>query len=294
MAVLTGGVKRIGILLFPGVEELDAVGPWEILSCWTKYFPGDGFEVFTFSADGEPVECAKGMTISPQHDFGAAPGREVLVYPGGRGARALVEEPGHLAWVREQRVTTPLIASVCTGSLVLAAAGLLAGRPATTHGVQWTGSRRWIRRSRSVRVIDTSMTVTSSPPQGFPLASTWLCVSSSGWPGRDGRARSGGSSSTTRNLPPTRNGVRPTMMQTPVDAERRPNAAIQPPPVGTGLNHKKPRLPWAGICPRGEAPDHVGSRFETTPPQSHTPRSADGATLYGTLSRCAGKSSLPG
>ncbi|MGV9818272.1 DJ-1/PfpI family protein [Nocardia xishanensis] len=130
---MTGGVKRIGILLFPGVEELDAVGPWEILSCWTKYFPGDGFEVFTFSADGEPVECAKGMTISPQHDFGAAPGREVLVYPGGRGARALVEEPGHLAWVREQRVTTPLIASVCTGSLVLAAAGLLAGRPATTH-----------------------------------------------------------------------------------------------------------------------------------------------------------------
>ncbi|WP_431958052.1 DJ-1/PfpI family protein [Nocardia lijiangensis] len=126
-------MKRIGILLFPGVEELDAVGPWEILSCWTEYFPGDGFEVFTFSADGEPVECAKGMTIGPQYSLDVAPHRDVLVYPGGRGTRLLLRDPDHLAWVRAQRGTTPLIASVCTGALVLAAAGLLAGRPATTH-----------------------------------------------------------------------------------------------------------------------------------------------------------------
>ncbi|MFD3593432.1 DJ-1/PfpI family protein [Nocardia sp. NPDC058640] len=130
---MTDRKKRIGILLFPGVEELDVVGPWEILSCWTQFFPGDGFEVFTFSFDGEPVDCAKGMTISPQHRLDHAPARDVLIYPGGRGTRSLIIDSDHLAWVRAERETTPLIASVCTGSLVLAAAGLLAGRPATTH-----------------------------------------------------------------------------------------------------------------------------------------------------------------
>ncbi|TQM32364.1 DJ-1/PfpI family protein [Nocardia bhagyanarayanae] len=130
---MTERLKRIGILLFPGVEELDAIGPWEILSCWTEYFPGDGYEVFTFTDRGDSVECAKGMTIIPHHSLAAAPARDVLVYPGGRGTRPMMQDSDHLAWVRAQRATTPLIASVCTGALVLAAAGLLAGRPATTH-----------------------------------------------------------------------------------------------------------------------------------------------------------------
>ncbi|MGV9676601.1 hypothetical protein ACWDSJ_15090 [Nocardia sp. NPDC003482] len=57
--------KRIGILLFPGVEELDAIGPWEILASWAEYYPGDDVKVFTFATTAEPVECAKGMTITP-------------------------------------------------------------------------------------------------------------------------------------------------------------------------------------------------------------------------------------
>jgi transcriptional regulator GlxA family with amidase domain len=62
-----------------------------------------------------------------------APPLDVLLYPGGRGTRARLADPAQLAWVREQRSTVPLLTSVCTGSLVYAAAGLLRGRPATTH-----------------------------------------------------------------------------------------------------------------------------------------------------------------
>ncbi|MEV0186211.1 DJ-1/PfpI family protein [Streptomyces sp. NPDC050625] len=62
--VADDSVRRIGIFLFPGVEELDAVGPWEVLSFWTRRFPEDGWEVFCFSPDGGPVVCAKGLTVA--------------------------------------------------------------------------------------------------------------------------------------------------------------------------------------------------------------------------------------
>lgn len=126
-------LKTIGILLFDDVEELDAVGPWEVLSYWTRRSPEDGYRVVTFSESGGPVTCAKGLTISPQHSDTDVPDLDVLVYPGGRGTRRHLEEPAQLDWVRAQRERVPLMASVCTGSLVYAAAGLLHGRPATTH-----------------------------------------------------------------------------------------------------------------------------------------------------------------
>ncbi len=126
-------VKTIGILLFENVEELDAVGPWEVLSYWTRNHPEDGYEVRMLAADPGPVTCAKGLRMLPDTVLAQAPPLEVLVYPGGRGTRPRLADPAELAWVRAQRETVPLMTSVCTGSLVYAAAGLLAGRPATTH-----------------------------------------------------------------------------------------------------------------------------------------------------------------
>ncbi len=61
------------------------------------------------------------------------PPLEVLIHPGGEGTRSLMRDPEHLAWVRGQRASVRLMTSVCTGALVYAAAGLLTGRPATTH-----------------------------------------------------------------------------------------------------------------------------------------------------------------
>lgn len=128
----THATVRVGILVFDGVEELDAVGPWEVLADWagrSALRP----EVLTFSADGAGVRCAQGLSLVPTTGRDDVGPLTVLVHPGGRGTRALVADPEHLAWLRAVRATTPLVTSVCTGSVVLAAAGLLAGRPATTH-----------------------------------------------------------------------------------------------------------------------------------------------------------------
>lgn len=130
---MAGEPRHIGILLFDDVEELDAVGPWEVLAYWTNVYPDDGFTVCCLSQGGRPVTAAKGLGIEAHHSLDSAPRLEVLIHPGGRGTRPQLDDAAHLDWVRAQRASVPLMASVCTGALVYAAAGLLRGRPATTH-----------------------------------------------------------------------------------------------------------------------------------------------------------------
>ncbi|MCX2933399.1 DJ-1/PfpI family protein [Mycobacterium sp. CVI_P3] len=125
--------KSIGIVLFDEVEELDAIGPWEVLSAWTHHFPDDGYSVACLSPTGGPVRCAKGLVVHAHHSFADAPPLEVLIHPGGQGVRPHLQDDAWLEWIRRQRAAVPLMTSVCTGSLVYAAAGLLAHRPATTH-----------------------------------------------------------------------------------------------------------------------------------------------------------------
>jgi transcriptional regulator GlxA family with amidase domain len=129
----SGSPRYLGILLFDDAEELDAVGPWEVFAWWTQHFPEDGFAATTFSADGGPVTCAKGLVIQPHHSAASAPGLEVLLHPGGDGTKAQINDPTHLQWLRSKRHQTPMMTSVCTGSTVFAAAGLLQGRPATSN-----------------------------------------------------------------------------------------------------------------------------------------------------------------
>lgn len=123
---------RVGIFVFDEAEELDVVGPFEVLSAWEQHSALRP-EVLTFSPDGAGVRCAKGLRLVPDTSIAEVGTLHVLVYPGGVGTRRLLLDHEHLAWLRSMRSTTPLIASVCTGALVLAAAGLLAGRPASTY-----------------------------------------------------------------------------------------------------------------------------------------------------------------
>ena len=125
---------NIGIALFADAEELDFAGPWEVLAFWARGWPGDGVTVFTVAEDLEPVRCAKGLRVLPDHTWQEAPSLDVLVYPGGRGTRAQLEpaDPIH-ARLRALAAAGTLMTSVCTGSLVFAAAGLLHHRSATTH-----------------------------------------------------------------------------------------------------------------------------------------------------------------
>jgi transcriptional regulator GlxA family with amidase domain len=125
--------RYIGIVLFDDVEELDAIGPWEVLSYWARNFPEDGYAVSCLSLRGGLVRCAKELTVQADYSYADAPAWDVLVYPGGLGTRRQLHDVAQLEWVRHQRATVPLMTSVCTGSLVYAAAGLLRGRSATTH-----------------------------------------------------------------------------------------------------------------------------------------------------------------
>jgi transcriptional regulator GlxA family with amidase domain len=124
---------NVGVALFDGAEELDWAGPWEVLAAWAEQWPDDGVHVFTLAREDRPVTCAKGLRVLPDETWETAPPLDVLVYPGGRGTRRELQDEAVLDWIRGLAAGETVVASVCTGSLVLAAAGLLDGKPATTH-----------------------------------------------------------------------------------------------------------------------------------------------------------------
>ncbi len=125
-------MTSIAIYVFEGAEELDWAGPWEVLAAWAQGFDDD-VAVFTIGDTDQPTTCAKGLRVLTDYTLDNAPAYDVLLYPGGRGTRPQVEDEGIHAWLREKADEGVLMTSVCTGSLVYAAAGLLDDGPATTH-----------------------------------------------------------------------------------------------------------------------------------------------------------------
>jgi transcriptional regulator GlxA family with amidase domain len=124
---------KIAIALFDDAEELDWAGPWEVLASWAQHWPDDGVEVVTVADSREPVKCAKGLRVLPDVTWDELGPVDVLVYPGGQGTRPQLGDERIRERVRSLAEAGTLMTSVCTGSLVYADAGLLDGRPATTH-----------------------------------------------------------------------------------------------------------------------------------------------------------------
>lgn len=131
----------VGILIFDGVEVLDFAGPFEVLSR-TRLVPGTEsrrsdesapFAVFTVARTKDPVTATGGLGVIPSHSFAEAPHIDLLVVPGGFGTRPLLQDDETIDWIRKTAESARQTASVCTGSLLLARAGLLDGRRATTH-----------------------------------------------------------------------------------------------------------------------------------------------------------------
>ncbi len=127
---------RIGVYLFDGAEELDWAGPWEVLAAWAQLWPDDEVEVFTLAREAGTITCAKGLRVLPDRTWDDAGRLDVVVVPGGSGAQRERGDETVLQWLRTLHDGGTLTTSVCTGSTVLAAAGLLAGKPATT----WWGA----------------------------------------------------------------------------------------------------------------------------------------------------------
>jgi transcriptional regulator GlxA family with amidase domain len=123
---------RVAIAVFDGAEELDFVGPWEVLAAWRFLHPED-VEVSLVADVRDPISCAKGMRVVVDRLWCEVDELDVLVYPGGRGTRAQLGDEEIRLRLRTLREQGTLMTSVCTGALVFADAGLLDGLPATTY-----------------------------------------------------------------------------------------------------------------------------------------------------------------
>jgi transcriptional regulator GlxA family with amidase domain len=124
---------RIAIALFEDAEELDWAGPFEVLATWAGQWPADGVEVVTVAETAQPIRCANGLRVLAELTWEQLGAIDVLVYPGGVGTRPQLGREDVRERVRALAQAGTLMTSVCTGSLVFADAGLLDGRPATTH-----------------------------------------------------------------------------------------------------------------------------------------------------------------
>ncbi|PKM05313.1 MAG: thiamine biosynthesis protein ThiJ [Gammaproteobacteria bacterium HGW-Gammaproteobacteria-6] len=152
---------RVGIYLFDKAEVLDFAGPFEVFSTaarvWRNSKPDAErlFDVFTLSSEGQTVAARAGLRVVPDHSLNNHPPIDLLLIPGGIVSYEL-EKPEVIDWIRRQAGQSQITASVCTGAMLLAKAGLLDGLTATTHwediaelqqafpGVQVLSDQRWV------------------------------------------------------------------------------------------------------------------------------------------------------
>lgn len=171
--------QTVGILIFPDVEVLDFAGPYEVFSR-TRTEPGAAsrrsqdtapFEVFTVAKDPGMLRATGGLQVTPDHDFRGAPPIDLLVVPGGFGTRPLLEDAETLSWIRDTAARARQVCSVCTGSLLLAKAGLLQGRRATTHwGSYDTLESLGVTVERGRRVVRDGVVSSAGVSAGIDMA----------------------------------------------------------------------------------------------------------------------------
>lgn len=130
-----------GFLVYPDLEELDLVGPWEIATLWHRHAGGP--PCTTIGLADEPVRCRKGLQITPHTTIDEVRDLQYLLVPGGNGSKVAAQDPRVVEFVRDRAPAARIVASVCTGVRVLRAAGVLDGRTATTHWSAFDEVRQW-------------------------------------------------------------------------------------------------------------------------------------------------------
>ncbi|MGF6650252.1 cyclohexyl-isocyanide hydratase [Paraburkholderia youngii] len=118
---------QIGFLVFPKVQQLDLTGPHDVLAS----VPGATMHLVWKTR--EPVVSSNGLVLTPSANYESCPLLDVICVPGGSGVTALLQDEQTIDFVRRQAASARYVTSVCTGALLLGAAGLLRGRRATTH-----------------------------------------------------------------------------------------------------------------------------------------------------------------
>lgn len=172
---------QVGILIFDSVEVLDFAGPFEVFSR-TRLTPGvesrrsdqsAPFRVFTVARTKDPVVATGGLTVVPHHGFEDCPRIDLLVVPGGFGTRPLLQDDEVLDWIRRTAAAARQVTSVCTGSLLLARAGLLEGRRATTHWASLDlldSLDAGVIVERQSRVVDDGVITSAGVASGIDMA----------------------------------------------------------------------------------------------------------------------------
>ncbi|KKB72746.1 MULTISPECIES: DJ-1/PfpI family protein [Bacillus] len=157
--------RNVGLLLFDEVEVLDFAGPFEVFSVTAGSGEERPFEVKTISETGEAVTARNGLTVVPDFSIGNAPHFDILIVPGGPGARNReVYNERLTGWIKKEAGHTELLLSVCTGALLLAKTGLLNGKSATTHWASYDRLEQEfpeVNVVRGVKFVDEGNIVTS-------------------------------------------------------------------------------------------------------------------------------------
>lgn len=125
-------MKTIGLLIFDDAEELDFVGPWEVFTM-ANMVEADTHRVLLIAGENRPIRCAKGMRVLPDVTTADCPRLDVLLVPGGQGTRREVENAALLEWIAKTAAACEWVTSVCTGALLLTAAGPAHYKRVTTH-----------------------------------------------------------------------------------------------------------------------------------------------------------------
>ena len=148
---------RIAIFLYDGMTALDAIGPYDVL----RQLPGAEV-VFVGDTAGVKRTEAQPLGLVADRAFADVTRADILVVPGGLGQERVMREPATLAWIRRIHETTTWTTSVCTGSLILAAAGLLRGLRATTHWAVLDELREFGATPVSERVVEQGKIITAA------------------------------------------------------------------------------------------------------------------------------------
>ena len=125
--------KVVAILIFDEVEVLDFAGPFEVFGVTDSLSDNTLFSVYTVSVAPGTVRARNGLKVIADHTVETVPAPDILIIPGGFGTRALLRNGSLLEWLKVQSRRVEILMSVCTGSLLLAKAGLLKGLTVTTH-----------------------------------------------------------------------------------------------------------------------------------------------------------------
>ncbi len=168
-------MKTVGIVVFPDSEELDWAGPYEVFGMASGV--GADLKVVTLAETLEPVRCAKGLRVVADHTLDNAPKLDVVLLPGGTGTRSQIENKALLDWLRSVAPASEWVTSVCTGTAILAVAGLVEGKRVTTHWTYVDGLRELAPKSEVVddmRYVRDGKVVTAAGVSAGIDMSLWL------------------------------------------------------------------------------------------------------------------------